>query len=599
MFRQYKIVLLFFLSIIAISAPNNTPHWWKCKNRISGSWEFGRAPSLCTLDSFIDRDYVNDQFSDLIFYDFQNRSEEKDRYMNEVYALLKEAATYYLFKRNPTATQTELKYWLKAIYTTAHQESFWTQYRRTSSSNTGQMRSGGDNGHGHGIMQIDDRWHFSEIESGNAANIVKNIIYGLEEYYDGWKRAPSKSCVFSSTDYINRSRAAYSAYNGGSSRICRFTNTSDRWYRNDQGWFNKYKSESWNRYLDNKNLKSSIDVQCIINEEENCRRDRSDEGQEPRSDKIYKLASGHFCTYATDRLNCVTKSEDTTCLINKFKDNFSSNPTGFLNIKKETEDKLEKVVYDRHTLCHGPIKNLYKLGSYIKINKNINLRKTPAGSLVKTIPKNNIMQVLDYHISEGLSQYRYYKVYYNNDYGYIYSGNSETSNSWASKSIKESQDKFIANTRDILKVEREKGVYLLDESGKKIKNFPKGHLIEVEKVSFKGDNNEVYYTPKSEVPGSIFAGSLLPTPNLDQNFKFKEKEVTPPTPKIRYAKLRSRYWWKRYYSCKSSKCKRVGTVLGPRLSSKKFKYLRSSGSWSLIEKNKKRGWIKSRYITKL
>src|SRR5690606_23104670 len=142
-----------------------------------------------------------------------------DRYMREMHAIIRDAAIYYLKKRKPNVSNQELDAWVTAILTITAQESYTSHYRKATNGKLKMMR--GDVGHGHGLMQVDDRAHFNAIKQGLGWNLMTHMAYALDIYYSAWQKAPSKSCVGRETNYEARTRAAWSAYNGGSGSICR------------------------------------------------------------------------------------------------------------------------------------------------------------------------------------------------------------------------------------------------------------------------------------------------------------------------------------------------------------------------------------------
>ena len=220
--------------------------WWRCPERLDGDWTFGRAPYGCDVEAFGSAETVRTGFSAYIFDDARPREEERIRYMEQFGGFLGKAAGAYIRSRRPDVTEAEVSAWRHAVYATAHQESFWSHYRE------GRIRGGpiltmlrGDQGHGHGLMQIDDRYHTDAIASGVGWRLDENLTYGLDIYFEGWRRAPDQWCVVSATDWEARARAAYSAYNGGPAQICRWTDPDDPWARNDQGFYDKYTRQQW------------------------------------------------------------------------------------------------------------------------------------------------------------------------------------------------------------------------------------------------------------------------------------------------------------------------------------------------------------------
>lgn len=575
-----------------VAAPDDTPDWWNCPNRTSGEWKFGRAPDVCDMDSFIDLDYVDNEFSEFVFEDTASRDEERVRYMSETHALISDVANYYFNKRSPDASVEELETFLRSSLTVGHQESFWTHYRRPSHGKVQFMRSGGDYGHGHGMFQVDDRWHFPAVLDGRAANIVMNMIYSLEEYFHAWQKAPSMSCA-SENDYISRARSAYSAYNGGLKRICRWTNPNDRWARNDKGWWSKYNRKEWESYVEDPTRSSNVDIDCIVQGNEGCRRDDGDDPT-PVVGKIYKTSNSKFCSFNNSSFECVASMRDSSCLALKGGADFSNYRGRFRKMPIHFEDEYSFSDLDRHNVCIEYSENLFSVGSSVKVLKNINLRNTPGGAWKVTVSKNTLVQVLDFVIKNNSNQERYYKVKYKSHIGYIYAGSKTQSNSWATLSQEKSPYRLIAHLEDKIKVETEDGENIYNSIGEVVRKASLNELLQVENINVSGDMNKIeYQVADDEFVLAGMSGELL---NLTDKFSIV---INNRAPARVLARFRSSTWWKRLRTCPSSKCKKRGSIKGPRLSKKKFYLVEEKGSWGLVEQGSSKGWVKSKYIRKL
>ena len=366
-----KIILIGLAILIsnqAFAQYNNTPNYWRCSNRVGGTWTFGHAPSACSASTFIGVDYVESKFGPYIFDDTANRNRERDRYMSEMHNLVVKAADYYLKKRKPNAPAGELSNWREAVLAITHQESFMTHYRDGSSLR--MMR--GDFGHGHGLMQIDDRWHFVNIREGNAAHLIKNLFYALDIYYQAWQRAPSTRCVSSPNDYYRRIRAAYSAYNGGLDDICRFTNPNHPWARNDRNFKSKLDAKAWKRHI-NAVTPTPVNIACLAN---------------------------------TTSQNCSGGGVTPPPPVNPPPTNPVNPPT-------------------------SPVDSLFAVGDQIRLLKNINVRATPGGRRLATFRANESFQVLDRTVINNSSQARYYKIQKGSVQGYVYAGTKNSHQEWA------------------------------------------------------------------------------------------------------------------------------------------------------------------------
>ncbi|WP_127716979.1 hypothetical protein [Halobacteriovorax sp. HLS] len=591
---MFKVILftVFLTSLLtpkASAAPDDTPDWWNCPNRTSGDWEFGRAPDVCDLDSFIDLGYVEDEFENFIFDEDASRETETHRYMNKVYSLIKDVANYYIEKRNPQASAEEVETFLRASFTIGHQESFWTHYRRSGNGDTQLMRSGGDYGHGHGLFQVDDRWHFPAVLDGRAANIVMNMVYSLEEYFHAWQTAPSTNCATES-DYISRARSAYSAYNGGLKRICRWTNPNDRWARNDKGWWSKYQRVEWESYVSDTDSSSGIDIDCIVQGNEGCRTDVGDDPS-PVSGKIYKNSTQQFCAFINSSFECVESLRDTSCLAIKGGEDFSRFRGRFSKMPTDFESDYQFNVLDKHELCHSEVSSLFNVGESITLGKNINLRLTPGGAWKVTIPRNSVVQVLDFVLSDIFDQKRFYKVKYKDFVGFIYAGNKQDFTDWSNRTQQKSIDRLIAMRGDKVKVEKEGGVAVYNSDGDIIRELPAGEILTVSSISIAGDMNNIAYQVGSDAfVNAGYSGELLNAPE----FFSVIKEVRTPIRTL--AQLRKSTWWKRLRVCPSKKCSKSSSIKGPRLSRKKFYVIDSKDNWNLIEQSSKKGWIESKYV---
>ena len=243
-------------------AYNATPDYWQCDNRVNGTWTFGHAPYGCDARRFGDDNFVYTNLGPAVFNDNLSASGERARYMSDLYPILREVADYYIWLRKPNVDSAEFQAWRRAVFAIAHQESYWSHYRKATDNRLKLMR--GDYGHGHGIMQVDDRWHYVAVTGGKGWKLTDNIIYSLEEYYRAWQNAPTSGCLSSASNWRNRARAAYSAYNGGPSKICRWTNPNDTWARNDIGYAAKYDNQDWLGYVADTTAAPKVDVSCLI-----------------------------------------------------------------------------------------------------------------------------------------------------------------------------------------------------------------------------------------------------------------------------------------------------------------------------------------------
>lgn len=589
-----KLIYTTFMALIINPsfASNDTPDYWKCNNKSSGSWNFGRAPSVCDVDPFMDKNYVSSEYGPLVFEDSQSDSDsERRRYMTELYALIKEVSNYYIRQRSPDVDQEEIDEFIKASYTIAHQESYWSHYRRPVGKSFQMMR--GDYGHGHGLYQVDDRWHFTAINEARGANIVYNIVYALEEYYDNWIVAPSKSCVSDARNWTQRARAAYSAYNGGAAKICRWTNPNDKWARNDVAFKEKYDQKLWEKYVDDQDLVSYLDIDCAMNEGTNCR--KGEVTSTPKNSVVYRTSEHGNCFYkeAEETFYCVSDREQ--CLVSQY----ASNEFQATSIGKFDEDWAEYnfVEIDEDEVC-SKITGLYDQLNFISVLKNINVRKTPGGDILGVIKSGSVAQVLDFNVSSSQTQDRYYKIKFGSQFGYVFAGNKSDYASWAKQAVSGDQivavaGSYVKTLHDVISLD--KNVEILEgATSKVVRSFidDKNVILELDHdgaiAQFLAGNVEAneygeYFeltTLENDTPAPV----PTPTPPVEDEFEIKT------------ARLSKSIWWKQIKTCAADSCKSAGTIKGPKLSSKTFQVIDEQNGWYKVKQGSKVGWIKASYV---
>ena len=77
----------------------------------------------------------------------------------------------------------------------------------------------GDRGHGHGLLQIDDRFHQKFIRSGKWSDPLENIRYAIEKVWIGYRDYLGSRHHFDGR--LSLERATTAAYNSGPGRVNR------------------------------------------------------------------------------------------------------------------------------------------------------------------------------------------------------------------------------------------------------------------------------------------------------------------------------------------------------------------------------------------
>ena len=513
----------------------STPDYYQCDNKIGGEWNFGRVPNACDVAPWGSSTYVSDNFSVVTFEDDavnlgSSIANERVRYMQELYAMLRDSSSYYITQRKPIVSQLELDAWQRAIFALAHQETFWTHYRHGTDTRIKMVR--GDFGHGHGIVQIDDRWHFTQIEEGKGWQIFENLIYGMELYYSAWENAATATCVSDSTNWRSRARSAYSVYNGGASKICRWTDPNDIWAQNDNGYRDKYDAQLWLNYVADLDHQTTIDVPCFMQSNLNCSAIDPNDPNNPTnwSGVQINLSSGEACIFTAGQFECVNDPQDFICLnllYGATVDSLSpdaSATTGYVISRHE-----------KHQCFKDAVDGLSVVGQSIQTNLNINVRSTPGGTglgFASQAGKN--YQVLNYVVSDEVNQNRYYLIKENGQQGYIYAGGISDHPNWA-VSIPHSDlvdsDILIAQTGDGINIESTTGINLRDQpGGNYLTTIPHNTQLEVESVVTQGADNFIYYQVSYQgYTGFIYGGKILNGNTLADWATYVEL-VPPPPP---------------------------------------------------------------------
>lgn len=153
-------------------------------------------------------------------------------------------------------TPMEVSAFARAALATGFVESLFSQYKMID-GRLSLMR--GDQGHSHGLLQIHDRWHGEAVFQKDVGwDLLHNLNYGINFYLDRWEAvkgsAADHPCVIGDGGGIDLhalSRSTYSVYNSGNlAKACRWTNSDDDWYANDERYEERYQDLSAEKVAD-------------------------------------------------------------------------------------------------------------------------------------------------------------------------------------------------------------------------------------------------------------------------------------------------------------------------------------------------------------
>lgn len=107
-----------------------------------------------------------------------------------------------------------------------------------------QLIVGGSDGSDVGIMQLSALWHYEEfLKEVKYASVSSTVRYGLsyikKRYHTAFRNHESLGCFSTDSgdiDYQKLVRGSWSAYNGGPSQLCRFSDSNSAHKGKDKGF---------------------------------------------------------------------------------------------------------------------------------------------------------------------------------------------------------------------------------------------------------------------------------------------------------------------------------------------------------------------------
>lgn len=239
-----------------------------CNNKVAGDWKFGTTGAACNVVPLQTQKFVKSQYAPVLLNEERLQEDARTQYLSNLYPVVRETATYYIKRRKPKASPAEVDGFVAGVFALVSQESTWSHYRLGKDGIARSMR--GDKLHGYGLMQVDDRHHPVAIKKGKGTDLIYNILYGLDVFYDNWQKAASAKCVSSNTDYLSRARAAWSAYNAGPRALCRWKNLKSRFAQRDADYLFKHTKRPWNSLVRDSKAPSILDVKCLAEGKRPC-----------------------------------------------------------------------------------------------------------------------------------------------------------------------------------------------------------------------------------------------------------------------------------------------------------------------------------------
>ena len=470
------------------SEPEAAPDWWRCEApRLDGRFTFGRAPYGCPVADFGDPDAVTARYPTLIFDDTAPRDSERHRYMGEMHAFLRDVAEQVIVDRKPDVEDAEIAAWQRAVFATAHQESFWAHYRQDLEPSTpsflGMLR--GDGGHGHGLLQLDDRFWRDALRDGAGWRLEQHAIFALDILFDGWRRAPDQPCVSRDDAWRERTRAAYSAYNGGPGQICRWTNPDDPAHAIDLQFADKYDHQRWREFVSEPAAASSLDLACLRAGANGC---RSASPHSATQQPLWRTDDGAVCVPRGDGLECLDSLADAACLAAR------AGRPGEHIAKAPEHDDADRRMLERHTVCADAVDGLVGVGNAIELRRDLGLSTAPGAAPVAEASQGERLQVLDFRIGDARNGRRYYEVAREGERYWLQAGDHRDH---AAHTIPapapDSAPGPLPATGELWWVAAPDGIALRGEpDGRTLERVPPGTAVSVREVTVRGPNNRIH-----------------------------------------------------------------------------------------------------------
>lgn len=511
----------------AQAAYTATPNDWACTNKVGGAWSHGRAPSGCDASAFGPDSFVRGNYTGVVFNDgAASLVDERKRYMQAMYPVIRDASERYLRSRKPAVSARELEAFQRGTYATLRQETFWSHYRDAQLA-AGQpyvlkmMR--GDSGHGHGMMQVDDRYHFVQLQEGKGWNMMQNFTYAIDIYYAAWESAPA-ACLGGVTApsgttaqvdeyWRGRARSAWSAYNGGPTKVCRWQNTADANVAKDNGYRDNYDNRLWLTDVADLTKAAAIDVACLMDDGPSC---PLPTGGSVEPGRLLQVGSA-ACVLNGSTLECVDDVRDTACLAGRA----SFDDTTITPVYVAQTTGYARIDHNRHQLCRAQVPGLQSLASAIATLQPLDLRSAPNGMVLGQAAAGTY-QVLDFMVAGAQQQTRLYRVraLVNGTLtdGWIDAGTAATHASLAVGAAPTGAG-VIAYPGDWVKVVPNLNMRATP-NGVVLMAIPAGTAVQVKEVFGTASANNLYYrveythTDGVLREGWVFAGNLYPASTL-------------------------------------------------------------------------------------
>lgn len=149
---------------------------------------------------------------------------------------------------------------------------------------------------------------------------------------------------------------------------------------------------------------------------------------------------------------------------------------------------------------------LFSIGSFVRVVRDINLRRAPGGEKMWPVYKGSDFQILG--VATQPDGKRFYKIKDKGEIGYLYAGTKRSYAKWL-KQVWLMDGKIIAQPGDQIKIKRRRGAKLsVAPDEKHFYSIPKGEKARVTSVKETEDGRVFYKVKYRARSGFIEAGSI-------------------------------------------------------------------------------------------
>ncbi len=519
------IVLFSLIGLFCFSTVTHAAYVKTCSNLELGAQNFGIAPTACDAAPFGDSSRVWFLYRDFVFDRLADETNERTRYVGNIFALIRDIATKYIRRRQPKWTEAQIQDWVYAIVSVGTHESWLSHYRIGLDKRLKLMT--GDSFDSHGLMQINQKFHSARGQD-NSFDLVGNILYGLDYFYAQLVTSAKSSCVTKARKtgkgWNANVRAAYSLYNGGS--VCRWTNGRDKWASNDKNFLADLMDAPWKKYVENPDKQTPLKVDCLMNGDSFCAVAKADRDAYVKSRPLI-FEDGTTCLLTgLKQMTCAPDARTFQCLANLEPEILSNVP---LLLKNRDRSFRVKTIVERDDLCRSMIPGLAKVGGYLYLQSDIRARDGIGGPVLRGLKAGSVVQVLDYEIFSrigedgNLVRERYYRVPIDRSTsGWIYGGMSSDYKQWAVATAAKSKSTllFIPVAGSVIEVMRNGGIALRDadsENAAFIHQVSSRARLLVRRVLIRETTNEIFLHVRSRSnDGYIYVGRTYPELSVRQ-----------------------------------------------------------------------------------